>query len=156
MKNDKTYGRVRELETIVEREQDRMFRFAYMRVGNRADAEDIVQDVFLKLFRSGENLAHVRNLQHYLLRSITNSCRDYLRKKRSFLPFYFRIIGFQSLCTVRNTACPGSGEAFDCLCLPERSITKVSTPSEAVSSIITVGITCHGARRQLRAYSFVL
>ncbi len=82
MKNDKTYGSVRELETIVGREQDRMFRFAYMRVGNRADAEDIVQDVFLKLFRSGENLAHVRNLQHYLFRSITNSCRDFLRKKR--------------------------------------------------------------------------
>ncbi len=81
MQNEKTYGRVRELETIVGREQDRMFRFAYMRVGNRADAEDIVQDVFLKLFRSGENLARVRNLQHYLFRSISNSCRDYHRKK---------------------------------------------------------------------------
>ncbi len=81
MQNDKTYGRVRELETIVGREQDRMFRFAYMRVGNRADAEDIVQDVFLKLFRSGENLAHVRNLQHYLFRSVSNSCRDYHRRK---------------------------------------------------------------------------
>ncbi len=65
MQNEKTYGRVRELETIVEREQDRMFRFAYMRVGNRADAEDIVQDVFLKLFRSEENLAHVRNDNYF-------------------------------------------------------------------------------------------
>ncbi len=81
MQNDKTYGRIRELERLVEREQDRMFRFAYMRVGNRADAEDIVQDVFLKLFRSGENLARVRNLQHYLFRSISNSCRDYHRRR---------------------------------------------------------------------------
>ncbi len=85
MKNDNTNGRVRELERIVEREQDRMFRFAYMRVGNKADAEDIVHDVFMKLFRSGESLAHIRNLRQYLFRSISNSCMDFHRR-RSYYP----------------------------------------------------------------------
>jgi len=69
------------LEKIVLKEQDRLFRFAYMRIGNRSDAEDILQDVFLKLFRSEENLRHVSNLEYYLIRSVGNCCRDYQRKK---------------------------------------------------------------------------
>lgn len=69
------------MEDIVSREQDDMFRFAYMRVGVREDAEDLVQDVFLKLFRSEENLRSVRNLKQYLFRSLHNQCLDYYRKK---------------------------------------------------------------------------
>ena len=70
-----------ELANIVEVEQDRLFRFAYIWVGNRADAEDIVQDVFLKLFSSGESLKDVINLQYYLIRSVNNACKDYHRRK---------------------------------------------------------------------------
>lgn len=73
--------RLKQLEDIVSREQDDMFRFAYMRVGVREDAEDLVQDVFLKLFRSEENLRSVRNLKQYLFRSLHNQCLDYYRKK---------------------------------------------------------------------------
>lgn len=81
MQQDFKQSRLKDLEKIIGREQDRLFRFAFMRVGNREDAEDIVQDVFLKLFASDENLHHVRNLEHYLLRSISNCCLDYHRKK---------------------------------------------------------------------------
>jgi len=79
---DRTQTRLRELEKIVRKEQDRLFRFAYMRIGNRSDAEDVLQDVFLKLFHSEENLKHIRKLEHYLMRSVGNGCRDYQRKKR--------------------------------------------------------------------------
>ena len=82
MLKDRTQTRLRELEKIVRKEQDRLFRFAYMRIGNRADAEDILQDVFLKLFRSEENLKHINNLEHYLIRSVGNCCRDWQRKKK--------------------------------------------------------------------------
>lgn len=82
-----TDRRLSELGRIVESQQDRLFRFAYMRVGNRPDAEDIVQDVFLRLFRSGERLSHVRSLGHYLLRCVDNGCRDYFRRRScSLLP----------------------------------------------------------------------
>lgn len=73
--------RLKQLEDIVCQEQNDMFRFAYMRVGIREDAEDLVQDVFLKLFRSEENLKNVRNLKQYLFRSLHNQCLDYHRKK---------------------------------------------------------------------------
>ena len=83
---DKTQQRLNELESIIVREQDMLFRFAYMRVGRRADAEDIVQDVFLKLFRSSESLSSVRNVKHYLIRSISNTCKDFHRRKQDILP----------------------------------------------------------------------
>ena len=83
---DKTQQRLNELESIIVREQDMLFRFAYMRVGRRADAEDIVQDVSLKLFRSSENLKSVRNVKHYLIRSISNACKDFHRRKQDILP----------------------------------------------------------------------
>lgn len=38
------------LERIVDRRQDSLYRFAYFRTGSQADAEDIVQDVLLRLF----------------------------------------------------------------------------------------------------------
>ena len=82
----KTQQRLDELESVIVREQDMLFRFAYMRVGSRADAEDIVQDVFLKLFRSSENLKSVRNVKHYLIRSISNACRDFHRRRQDTLP----------------------------------------------------------------------
>ena len=82
----KTQQRLDELESVIVREQDMLFRFAYMRVGSRADAEDIVQDIFLKLFRSSENLSSVRNIKHYLIRSISNACRDFHRRKQDNLP----------------------------------------------------------------------
>ena len=83
---DKTQNRLVELETVIVREQEMLFRFAYMRVGNRADSEDIVQDVFLKLFRSSENLMSVRNVKHYLIRSISNACMDFHRRRQDTLP----------------------------------------------------------------------
>lgn len=73
--------RLQQLEDIVCKEQNDMFRFAYMRVGVREDAEDLVQEVFLKLFRSEENLKSVRNLRQYLFRSLYNQCLDFYRKK---------------------------------------------------------------------------
>lgn len=84
---EKTSTRLKELEKLVVKEQDYLFRFAYMRVGNRHDAEDIVQDVFLKFFLSGERLSHVRNIRLYLIKSISNRCCDFCRcRKIAFLP----------------------------------------------------------------------
>ena len=83
---DKTQQWLNELERLIVKEQDMLFRFAYIRVGSRADAEDIVQDVFLKFFRSSEGLCSVRNVKHYLIRSISNACRDFHRRKQDNLP----------------------------------------------------------------------
>ncbi|MGX8729027.1 MAG: RNA polymerase sigma factor, partial [Lachnospiraceae bacterium] len=74
MQKDKTQTRLRDLERLIRSQQDRLFALAYVRIGNRSDAEDILQDVFLKLFRSEESLRHVNQLEHYLIRSVCTHC----------------------------------------------------------------------------------
>lgn len=53
MQQDFKQTRLKELEKIIENEQDNLFRFAYMRIGSREDAEDVVQDAFPKTIRFG-------------------------------------------------------------------------------------------------------
>src|SRR6478736_8562410 len=39
-------------DEIVERHSDRVYRLAYRLTGNRPDAEDLTQEVFVRVFRS--------------------------------------------------------------------------------------------------------
>ncbi len=67
---------------IVSQYQDRLFRFAYIRIGVREVAEDTVQDVFIRFYRAMIDGKEIKNYEAYLLRSISNSCIDWLRKKK--------------------------------------------------------------------------
>ena len=70
-------------KNIVIQYQDRLFRFAYIRIGVREAAEDLVQDVFLNFYRAMiEGKKEIKNHESYLLRSVSNSCVDWLRKKK--------------------------------------------------------------------------
>lgn len=62
--------------------QDQLFRFAFFRTGSLADAQDIVQDVFVTFFKRHQHPSVILNVKHYLLRSIANACTDYQRKKK--------------------------------------------------------------------------
>ncbi|MDD2197775.1 MAG: RNA polymerase sigma factor, partial [Bacteroidales bacterium] len=52
------------------------------RTGSYADSQDIVQNVFIKLYNNNGNLSSIKNVKHYLYRSITNACFDFHRKSR--------------------------------------------------------------------------
>lgn len=72
-------------ETIVDQYQNRLFRFAFMRIGNREVAEDLVQDVFVALYRVIVGGREIEDFNRYLIRSINNVCVDYYRKNRQTL-----------------------------------------------------------------------
>ncbi|MDE5997157.1 MAG: RNA polymerase sigma factor [Muribaculaceae bacterium] len=69
-------------KNIVSQYQDRLFRFAYIRIGIREVAEDIVQDVFIRFYRTMIDGKEIKSHEAYLLRSISNSCIDWQRKKK--------------------------------------------------------------------------
>ncbi|MDP4228571.1 MAG: RNA polymerase sigma factor [Bacteroidota bacterium] len=71
-----------ELENIITEFQDQLFRFAFFRTGSFADSQDIVQEVFIKLYHENGNLQTVNNIKNYLYRSISNACIDFSRKSR--------------------------------------------------------------------------
>ena len=42
---------------------------------------DVVQEVLLNVFRRLREKMHVESLEHYVIRSISNACKDYFRRK---------------------------------------------------------------------------
>ena len=66
-----------------------VFRLAYSYVKNRADAEDISQEVFLKLYLSDKAFPTADDVKAWLMRVTINSAKDMLkslwRKKREEL-----------------------------------------------------------------------
>lgn len=60
----------------------RLLRFANEYVGDRFEAEDILQEVFLKLWEKRASLPVEINLQAYLLTMVKNQCMDFLRHRQ--------------------------------------------------------------------------
>jgi RNA polymerase sigma-70 factor (ECF subfamily) len=79
--NKETEQLLEELERIVTERQDWLFRFAYMRIGIREDAEDVVQDALLSVFRRLREQTGICNVEQYVIRAVSNACTDYLRRK---------------------------------------------------------------------------
>lgn len=79
--NEETEQLLTDLERIVTERQDWLFRFAYMRIGIREDAEDVVQEVLLGVFRRLREKTRVDNMEQYVIRAISNACTDYFRRK---------------------------------------------------------------------------
>lgn len=74
----------------VEQYQNSIYRLALHALGSAADAEDVAQEVFLRLFRTDTAFESEEHLRRWLLRVGTNLCRDVLkspwRRRRSPLP----------------------------------------------------------------------
>lgn len=72
------------LETLFQQHHDRVFRAAHRVTGSAADAEDVLQTVFLRLARSSEAVTVPDNPESYFARAAVNASLDLLRaRKRS-------------------------------------------------------------------------
>ncbi|MBA2956072.1 RNA polymerase sigma factor SigE [Nocardioides sp. MAH-18] len=68
-------------ESIVEEHSDRVFRLAYRLTGNRPDAEDLTQEVFVRVFRSLATYSP-GTFEGWLHRITTNLFLDQARRKQ--------------------------------------------------------------------------
>ena len=60
-----------------------IFRTAYRITGNAADAEDVLQTVFLRLLRQPTNVAAIDQEESYLRRAAVNASLDLIRQKQT-------------------------------------------------------------------------
>ena len=60
-----------------------VLKSAYYLTKSEAIAEDLSQDLFLRIWNNREKLQVVQNLKGYLLKSIKNSALDYLEKEKN-------------------------------------------------------------------------
>lgn len=65
---------------------DGLYRVAYYILESQADAQDAVQDLFIKLWNSRDQLDTVLNLKAYCTTLMKNLCIDRLRKEQRVQP----------------------------------------------------------------------
>jgi RNA polymerase sigma-70 factor (ECF subfamily) len=74
-------GNLMAYRAIYERYEQPLLRTALRILGQKQDAEDAVQEAFLKLCRSVNNYKRGSKFSTYLFRILLNSCFDILRKR---------------------------------------------------------------------------
>ncbi len=74
---------VGDLETVFREHHDHVFRAAYRVTGNGADAEDVMQTVFLRLARRPAGAESVDNVGSYLHRAAVNAALDLMRSRQN-------------------------------------------------------------------------
>jgi len=76
-----------QFETLFERSRRRVYRFAYHLTGNATDAEDVVQDAYVRAWQHFERFDNSRSFEGWLFRIVTNRVID-LRRRQKRVPMY--------------------------------------------------------------------
>ena len=100
---------------LVTRFQKKLYALAYRILGNHLDADEVVQETFVRVYRKREELKDVDYFSTFLVRIATNYAIDLLRKRRG-----------HSTILEDTTSLPGNVQ----LSLSHR----VATPSETFES----------------------
>ena len=61
----------------------KLYRIAYRIVQDAANAEDIVQDAFIKLWNKREDMQNIDNTEAFAIIILRNTCLDFLRKTKN-------------------------------------------------------------------------
>jgi RNA polymerase sigma factor (sigma-70 family) len=75
-------GNLRAYERLYELQAARMKSIAFHLLGNRADAEDAVQEAFLKVYRAMDAFEGQSSLATWICRILINCCYDVMRKQQ--------------------------------------------------------------------------
>ncbi|HET7620121.1 MAG TPA: sigma-70 family RNA polymerase sigma factor [Vicinamibacterales bacterium] len=68
-------------QALVERHRALVYRLAWQFSGNHHDAEDIAQEVFVKVYRSLDRFRYEAQLTSWLYRIVMNACIDHRRRQ---------------------------------------------------------------------------
>jgi RNA polymerase sigma-70 factor (ECF subfamily) len=75
-------GDEKSLEVLIKRYLKPIYSFVFNFVLNQQDAEDLTQEIFLKMWRNLKKFKKEKNFKSWLFTIAKNTCFDFLRKKR--------------------------------------------------------------------------
>jgi|SRR5690348_8034200 len=149
----------RELDEMFREHHSMVFRTAYRITGNAADAEDVLQTVFLRIARRNDPSEAIERPENYLRRSAVHAALDLVRARRTGAQ-----VDLERL--PASGSRPDEGDLRDLLRralsqLPERSaevftlrffegLTNPEIAKALNISSITVAVTLHRARKILQ------
>ena len=70
----------REITEIYHRQIDTVYRICYSFMKNKPEAEDMVQETFLRLIASGKTFENQRHEKAWLIVTASNLCKDQLKR----------------------------------------------------------------------------
>jgi RNA polymerase sigma-70 factor (ECF subfamily) len=76
-------GDQRAFAEIVDLYKEKLYHLAYRMTGNRQEAEDVVQETFLRVYKNLDRYDENQKFSTWIYRITTNLCIDRLRKKRT-------------------------------------------------------------------------
>ena len=79
-------GDSQSLEVLIRRHLGPIYSFVYRYVGNRQDAEDITQEVFIKVWRNLKKFDQQKSFKTWIFSIAKNTAIDFLKKKK-MIPF---------------------------------------------------------------------
>jgi len=79
-------GNEKSLELLVAKYLKPIYSFVYKNVGSQIDAEDVTQDIFVKVWKNIRKFDQKRNFKPWLFQIAKNASIDFLRKKKT-IPF---------------------------------------------------------------------
>ena len=93
-------------EQIVKLHWRKVFNVAYQFVGSHEQAEDLAQDIFLKIFRSLDSFDRRANFQTWLISVSRNLCIDHYRSVRKERQIIDRDVTSEDLSPASSVASP--------------------------------------------------
>jgi len=79
---DRRTGAELSFERLYETYRGRVFSTAYRMLSNRADAEDVTQDIFVKVFKKLGSFRGESAVSTWIYRIAINACLDFRRRRR--------------------------------------------------------------------------
>jgi len=86
-----------EFDNLVQQLSRKLYGFAFRILRNREEAEDVVQEIFIKLWRMGQKLDEYKSIEALATAMTKNYCIDILRKQSHKYKSDLNIINFQNL-----------------------------------------------------------
>jgi RNA polymerase sigma factor (sigma-70 family) len=108
---------------LVERYKDQVFRHAVGMLGDTMEAEDISQEAFIKAFYSISNLDHEYAFTSWMIRIVSNLCKDRLKQRGKIV-----YAGDESIITAEQMGYVESHEnltieeAMNCLTMEQKEV----------------------------------
>jgi len=159
------------LETLFQEHHNRVFRTAHRVTGSAADAEDVLQTVFLRLARGSEAVTVPDNPESYFARAAVNASLDLLRARKRSKAVAFEDVenGAAAIELVSRRHPEASHEDRELRQLIREAVSKLGPTAAQMfalryfegydngeiarmmkTSALVVGVTLHRARARLR------
>ena len=100
-----------EFEIIYNEHYKLLYKVAYCYVLNKCDAEDIVQDTFVKFYRAHKTFQSSDSLKYYLIRMTINQSIDYIRRNKKIVS-----ANQEDIESLPDEASTKSEKIWECVC----------------------------------------